>query len=158
MAVSLWLVRHGETAWSRDRLHTSVTDVPLTPAGAEAADAPLAHELEARRVRERQRRRDVAADQVGLAEAGQLEDPAPDREHTPVPVADDEPGGGGGVVVLEQLEEEAEAAAPARGRVAREPLGAVDVDRPLAAVRADVDRHLVIVGVTRRRPSTTRPC
>ena len=39
MAVSLWLVRHGETAWSRDRLHTSVTDVPLTPAGVEAAQA-----------------------------------------------------------------------------------------------------------------------
>jgi len=39
VAVSLWLVRHGETAWSRDRLHTSVTDVPLTPAGVEAAQA-----------------------------------------------------------------------------------------------------------------------
>ena len=36
-AGSLWLVRHGETAWSRDRLHTSVTDVPLTEAGMEAA-------------------------------------------------------------------------------------------------------------------------
>ena len=39
MAVSVWLVRHGETAWSRRRLHTSVTDVPLTPAGVEAARA-----------------------------------------------------------------------------------------------------------------------
>ena len=45
MAVSLWLVRHGETAWSRERLHTSVTDVPLTPTGVEAARA-----LEARLV------------------------------------------------------------------------------------------------------------
>jgi len=37
VAVSLWLVRHGETKWSRERLHASVTDVPLTAAGAEAA-------------------------------------------------------------------------------------------------------------------------
>jgi probable phosphoglycerate mutase len=33
---SVWLVRHGETDWSRRRLHTSVTDVPLTEAGIEA--------------------------------------------------------------------------------------------------------------------------
>ena len=33
----VWLVRHGETAWSRDGLHTSVTDVELTEPGVAAA-------------------------------------------------------------------------------------------------------------------------
>jgi broad specificity phosphatase PhoE len=40
----LWLVRHGETTWSRARRHTGRTDLPLTPEG-EAAARSLAPRL-----------------------------------------------------------------------------------------------------------------
>lgn len=40
----LWVVRHGETEWSRDGRHTSTTDLPLTEVG-EAAALALAPRL-----------------------------------------------------------------------------------------------------------------
>lgn len=57
----LWLVRHGETEWSRTGRHTSVTDLDLTDAGvavahelgAELAGRPFAQVLTSPRLRAR---------------------------------------------------------------------------------------------------------
>lgn len=37
MGEELYLVRHGQTEWSRDGRHTSVTDLPLLPEGEQVA-------------------------------------------------------------------------------------------------------------------------
>jgi probable phosphoglycerate mutase len=45
MPTRLFLVRHGETEWSRSGRHTSITDLPLTETGQRLARALMGHLL-----------------------------------------------------------------------------------------------------------------
>ncbi|AWB93175.1 histidine phosphatase family protein [Aeromicrobium chenweiae] len=73
----LWLVRHGETEWSRSGQHTSTTDLPLTPVGEAGARtlAPVLAEFDFAQVltspRQRARR---TAELAGFPDAEPDED------------------------------------------------------------------------------------
>ena len=113
-------------------------DLELLP---HLADAPLAHDLDGCAVREGERLRDLAADQVRVAVARQLEHAPPGCEHARISITHDEAGLGRRVVILEQLVEESECAAPTLESLRGEAVVPVEVDRALLAVRADEVRH-----------------
>ena len=77
ITTELWLVRHGETEWSRDGKHTSTTDLPLTERGIEVAKelAPRLADIDFAQVftspRQRARR---TAELVGFPDATTDED------------------------------------------------------------------------------------
>lgn len=75
--VELWLVRHGETAWSLSGAHTSFTDIPLTEHGRERA-VELKTYLESKQfaavlVSPRQRAQETAR-LAGVGDAMQVEE------------------------------------------------------------------------------------
>jgi hypothetical protein len=108
---------------------------------AHLADAPLADDLDRRDVRQCKRLPDLAADEVCVAVARELEHASSCCEDARLPVADDEAGLGRRVVVLEELEEKPERATPALDGLRREPVVAVEVDGSLLAVGADEVGH-----------------
>lgn len=64
MSVEVWLVRHGETEWSRDHRHTSATDLELTVDGravGRALAARLERSFDLVLTSPRRRARDTAA-------------------------------------------------------------------------------------------------
>ncbi|HET7432966.1 MAG TPA: histidine phosphatase family protein [Nocardioides sp.] len=68
----VWLVRHGETEWSRDGRHTSTTDLPLTDEGLRVAETlreRLAGETFARVLTSPRERARVTARLAGYADA-----------------------------------------------------------------------------------------
>ena len=74
--MGIYLIRHGETEWSKSGRHTSVTDLPLTPRGENAASElgqalrgiPFAQVLTSPRQRARR-----TSDHTGLSPAAEIE-------------------------------------------------------------------------------------
>jgi broad specificity phosphatase PhoE len=78
MRVELYLIRHGETEWSRARRHTGRTDLPLSPVGEAEARALGEHlrGLEVERVLSSPLRRATAtATLAGFGDRVELADP-----------------------------------------------------------------------------------
>ncbi len=72
----LWLVRHGQTEWSRDGKHTGRTDVPLTEHGEDEARAlaPLLARLKPARVLCSPRSRAIRTAELGGLHIDEIDD------------------------------------------------------------------------------------